>query len=539
MDKNHPCFTFGLCHNNILMTESTLITALQQAQIYNHPVTEIRLFETHISWIILTGDYAYKIKKPVDLGFLDFSSLDKRKYYCEQELQLNQRLAPDVYLEVVSITGTTEQPQINGRGAIFEYAVKMRQFEPQLQLDILLQQDKLSSDHIDQLADTVANFHQQIETATEDSPFGTVEVVWQPMQENFDQIRPRLEDETELPRLEHLHQWSKQNFKQLKPVITARKRNGFVRNCHGDMHLTNITLIDNKVTLFDCIEFNDNFRWIDVISEIAFTTMDLIDRQRPELAARLLDRYLQRTGDYAGLALLQLYQVYRALVRAKVAIIRHSQSGLTKTEQQQSLQQYKDYSQLAQRFTQAKHATLYIAHGVSGSGKTSLSQPLLEHFGIIRLRSDVERKRLFGLSAEAKSQSATDQGIYTKSTSQQTYQRLIELSRYTIKAGYNCVVDATFLKRQQRQLFHDLANQLGVPFVILHFYADEKLLRQWITERQELGNDASEATIEVLEHQLKTEQPLTETEADQIISIDSGQDDAVERLITAVTLTKI
>lgn len=516
------------------MTETKLITALQQAQIYNHSVTEIRLIETHISWIILTGDYAYKIKKPVDLGFLNFSTLKLRKHYCEQELQLNQRLAPDIYLEVVSLTGTAELPQINGSGETFEYAVKMRQFDPEKQLDQLLRQNQLSTDHIDQLADTVASFHQQIEIAAEDNPFGTAEAVWQPVQENFDQIRPRLEDETESARLKQLQQWSQQRFEQLKHVITTRKQNGFIRNCHGDMHLANITLINNKVTVFDCIEFNDNFRWIDAISEIAFTTMDLIDRQRPDLAARLLDRYLQRTGDYAGLALLQFYQVYRALVRAKVAIIRHSQSGLSKSEQKQSLQQFKDYSQLAQSFTQAKHATLYIAHGVSGSGKTTLCQPLLERFGMIRLRSDVERKRLFGMTAENKSQSDTGQGIYTSSASTQTYQRLIELAQYTIRAGYNTIVDATFLKREQRQQFHDLARKLKVEFVIIHFHADEKLLRQWVSERQAIGKDASEATIEVLEQQLKTEQPLTEDEADRIISIDSGRNDAVDRLISAV-----
>ena len=516
------------------MTKTPLITALLQPQCYPHSVAEIQLVETHISWLILTGDYVYKIKKPVDFGFLDFSSLELRKFYCEQELQLNQRLAPDIYLDVVSLCGTAEHPQINGNGEIFEYAVKMRQFDPRQQLDKLLQQHKLNSKHIDQLADIIASFHQQIDIAPRDSAFGTPEAVWDPVQENIDQIRPRLQDETELNRLDGLKQWSEQQFKQLKPVITTRKQQGFTRHCHGDMHLANITLIDDKVTIFDCIEFNDNFRWIDVISEIAFTTMDLIDRQRPDLSARLLDRYLQRTGDYAGLALLRFYQVYRALVRAKVAIIRHSQPGLSKTEQQHSLKHYKGYARLAESFTQIKPATLYIAQGVSGSGKTSLSQPLLERFGMIRLRSDVERKRLFGLTAEAKSQSKTAQGIYTTSASQQTYQQLIKLARHTIQAGYSTIIDATFLTRAQRQWFHELANELAVAFVILHFHADEALLRQWIIERQAAGKDASEATIEVLQQQLKTEQPLAEADADLIVSIDSGQDDAQDRLITAV-----
>jgi aminoglycoside phosphotransferase family enzyme/predicted kinase len=516
------------------MPDTTLIDALLNPAIYDHPVGEIRMVETHISWIILTGDYAYKIKKPVDLGFLDFSSLEKRHHYCQQELELNRRLAPELYLDVIAITGSAAQPQLNGTGKVFEYAVKMRQFDPDKQLDKLLQRNALTTEQIDQLADTIAAFHQRVERASDNSPFGTVDVVWQPIQENFDQVGVRIEDTSDVARLERLLQWSQQSFKQLKQVISARKRDGFVRNCHGDMHLANITLIDDKVTVFDCIEFNDNFRWIDVISEVAFTTMDLIDRRKPDFAARLLDRYLQRTGDYAGLVLLQFYQVYRALVRAKVAIIRHSQGGLSAAESQMSLQQFREYCQLAESFTESKPATLYIAHGVSGSGKTTFTQPLLERYGMIRLRSDVERKRLFGLTAEQKSRSDTGTGIYTPSASEQTYQRLRELARHILQAGYSTIVDATFLKREQRHFFHELANELNVPFVILHFHADEMLLRQWVNERMVAARDASEATIEVLEHQLKSEEPLTQEEADRIISIDSGRNDAVEKLIEAV-----
>jgi aminoglycoside phosphotransferase family enzyme/predicted kinase len=517
------------------MTDTRLISALQQPQIYDHPVGEIRLLETHISWVILTGEFVYKVKKPVNLGFLDFSTLELRKQYCEQELELNRRLAPQLYLEVVALTGAPDTPVINGSGEPFEYAVKMRQFDPEQQLDKLLQRNELTSAHIDQLADTIAGFHDTIECAEENNPYGSPTAVWQPMQENFDQIRSRLQDDSEQARLDRLQQWSKQRFDQLKGVITERKRQGFVRNCHGDMHLANITLVDGKVTVFDCIEFNDYFRWIDVISEIAFTTMDLIDRGRPDLSARLLDRYLQRSGDYAGLALLRFYQVYRALVRAKVAMIRHSQAGLTDTESEQSLQQYRDYSHLAESFTHTPPATLYIAHGVSGSGKTTLTQPLLERHGMIRLRSDVERKRLFGLSAEAKSRSETGAGIYTQSASEQTYQRLRQLARQTLEAGYSTIIDATFLKRDQRRLFQTLAQELDLPFVILHFHADKALLRQWISERLSEAKDASEANLEVLEHQLKTEEPLNEDEAGRIIAIDSGRDDAVQILLDQVS----
>lgn len=516
------------------MTENPLITALQNPKSYDHPVSEVRLFETHISWVILTGEYAYKIKKPVDLGFLDFSSLELRKHYCDQELLLNRRLAPELYLDVVRLTGTADQPSINGEGEPFEYAVKMRQFDPEQQLDKLLSQEKLTAAHIDQLADSIASFHQQIEIASADTQFGMPETAWLPVEENFQQIRPRLRDATELARLDRLYQWCQEQFKQLSDTLKQRKKDGFIRNCHGDMHLANMTLIDDKVTIFDCIEFNDNFRWIDVISEIAFTTMDLIDRKQADFAARLLNRYLQHTGDYQGLALLQFYQVYRALVRAKVAIIRSKQPDISRQELNQSLQDYSDYSLLAESFIQSEKPMLFIAHGVSGSGKTSLTQPLLEWFGMIRLRSDIERKRLFGLTETMSSDSKTGAGIYSADAGKQTYAKLVSLAEDIIDAGYSTIVDATFLKREQRQLFHELAQRLQVPFVILHFHADESLLRQWINERLKSGKDASEATIEVLEHQLKTEQELTDDEADHIISIDSGQKNATDALISAI-----
>lgn len=511
------------------MANTSLIQALQNPALYNHPVAHVEVIETHISWVLLTGDYAYKIKKPVNLGFLDFSTLELRRHYCQQELELNRRLAPQLYLEVIAIGGTPEEPTFNNHDKAIEYAVKMRQFPQQAQLDRLLMRGELHPHHIDQLADTIATFHQRIEVAPENSRYGSPAAILDPVEENFKQIQPLLSAAEEKARLQRLEQWSHQTFEQLRPVFEERKRSGFIRNCHGDMHLANIALIDEEVVIFDCIEFNDNFRWIDLISEIAFTTMDLFDRGQPQFAARLLDRYLQRTGDYEGLSLLQFYQVYRALVRAKVAAIRAHQSGLSNTERTAALNQYRNYTRLAERFTAKKRPTLFIAHGVSGSGKTTLTQPVLEKFGMVRLRSDVERKRLFGLTAETRTGAAT--GIYSNDASQRTYTHLLNTAKQVCQSGYDVIVDATFLTHSQRQPFRTLAHQLGIPFTILHFYADEALLRQWIEERAAAGKDASDATVEVMQKQLATEEPLTADEADRIISIDTGLDDADQCLI--------
>lgn len=313
------------------MPDITLIQALQNSALYDHPVSHFEVIETHISWVLLTGDYAYKIKKPVDLGFLNFSNLVKRHHYCLQELVLNRRLAPQIYLDVIAIGGKPEAPVL-GAEPIIEYAVKMRQFSQSARLDNVLASYELKAEHIDQLADNIAAFHEQIEIAGKDSDYGKPVSVLEPVEENFQQTFTLLSDDGDIRQLELLKNWSLTQYAQLSPYIKQRKMDGFVRNCHGDLHLANIALIDEKIVIFDCIEFNESLRWIDVISETAFITMDLIDRGHSSYAARLLDRYLQCTGDYPGLILFQFYKVYRALVRAKVAIIRAHQSLLPKHE---------------------------------------------------------------------------------------------------------------------------------------------------------------------------------------------------------------
>lgn len=515
------------------MPDITLIQALQNPAFYNHPVSHFQVIETHISWVILTGDYAYKIKKPVDLGFLNFSNLAKRHHYCMQELALNRRLAPQIYLDVIAIGGKPESPVL-GAEPIIEYAVKMRQFSQSARLDNVLASHELKPEHIDQLADNIAAFHGQTEIAGKDSDYGNPTIVLEPIEENFQQILTLLSDGEDIRQLEILKKWSLDKYAQLLPHIKQRKTDGFVRNCHGDLHLANIALIDEKIVIFDCIEFNESLRWIDVISEVAFTTMDLIDRGHTHYAARLLDRYLQRSGDYAGLILFQFYQVYRALVRAKVAIIRAHQPLLPKHEKQLAFKQYQEYIAQAEALSHQHPQTLFITYGVSGSGKTTLTQPLLEKLSLIRLRSDVERKRLFGLQAEAHTDSANSHKIYSADASQRTYHHLLTTAKQLCQSGFSVIIDATFLKQAHRQPFQALAKELNVPFVILQFYAEEQLLHQWIKKRAEVGADASEATIEVLQHQLTTIEPLSENEADHLISINSGDGNAAEKLIAAV-----
>ena len=523
------------------ITQDALITALQRKEAYDHPVDNISLRETHISWVFLTGRYAYKLKKPVDFGFLDFSSLEKRRHYCEEEIRLNGRLAPHLYLGVVAICGNISSPRINGQGPILEYAVKMRQFDTTQEFDVLLASGKLTKEHINETAQVLANFHANIAIAGTQSTFGTPEAIQQPVLENFEQINQLGKEWLAQHRLgkslEQLRQWSINHYQSLEPTFQERKKSGFVRECHGDLHLRNIVIYENRVMPFDGIEFNANLRWIDVMSELAFLLMDLDDHNRPDLSRRLLNNYLGITGDYAGLSVLRFYQVYRAMVRAKVAGLQLIQTtNNSKSSNEPLSQEIDNYIKLACRYTQTTTPKLIISHGLSGSGKTYLSQLLLEQFppeqgDIIRLRSDVERKRLFAMEETRRDKSGINKGIYNSKSSQQTYERLLQLTGNVLKAGFSVIVDAAFLKAGQRQKFYLYAKENNIPFLILHSKADMDIQRQRLRSRQRHDKDASDADVAILNQQLEHYSPLTDVEKSYTISIDTTHKTDLDELV--------
>jgi len=497
------------------------LDALLQADAYPHPVQQIELVETHISYVLLTGDYAYKIKKSLDLGFLDFSTLAKRQFYCQEELRLNRRLASEIYLEVVIIVRTDNGVRIIANSEsdheILEYAVKMVQFDPQMGFDHLLHRQQLTLSHLDQLAQQVGQFHATLPAATADSEYGSPATVRQPCLENFSQIRQHLPTLSEDPQLEQLEHWTREQLEQLENLFIQRQQAGDIRECHGDMHLRNIALWQDHIVVFDCIEFSPALRWIDTISEIAFLIMDLDAHQANAMGWYFLNRYLEQTGDYRGVPLLRFYLVYRAMVRAKVAAIEYHQHALA--EHQQELQHYLDQ---ADTYTRPGMPGLFINRGFSGSGKSYVTDRLLQRLGCIRLRSDVERSRLFGLQPVGDEAAEIGTGKYSAQASELTYQHLLELSRLLLQAGYRIIVDAAFLRHAQRQPFAQLAEQLSVPFRILDFEAGPEIMKQRIRERQATRRDASEADLAVLEHQLQHHDPLDAEESRLAIHIDTG-----------------
>jgi hypothetical protein len=481
-----------------------LIQALLEPKRYPGAVARVELVQTHISWVLLAGEFAYKIKKPLRLPFLDFSTLEQRQSCCLDELRLNRRFAPDLYLGVIGIFNTPHDPHWSGEGAPIEYAVKMRRFDEAARLDRVCARGELQPGHLSDLADTLVAFHATAAPAPLASRFGSTSEVIAPTRDNFSDLQQRLPDSQVQTRLSVLQAWTEAQFQRLAPLMEARKAAGRVRECHGDLHLANMVLIGGRVRMFDCLEFNEDLRWIDVANEIAFTYVDLLAHDQPGLATWFVNEVWSRSGDYQAAQLLRFYAVYRALVRAKVASIRTAQTHGDDCEAVA-------YLALAERLVAPPPLQLLITHGLSGCGKTVASNAVLQsdvHASTIRLRSDVERKRLHGLDATQRSGSATDAGIYAAAAHVHTYSHLRDLAGVLLRAGWSVVVDATFLKRADRQAFRVLARDVGVAFRILAPQATPAELRERILARSARGADASEATLEVLEQQMRTLEPL-------------------------------
>ncbi|MCG8611423.1 MAG: AAA family ATPase [Pseudomonadales bacterium] len=511
-----------------------LIKALQNPELYDHPVAEFKVMETHISWVILTGPYAYKIKKPVNFGFLDFSTLTQREHFCKEELRLNRRLAESLYLDVIPITGTPDTPAFNAGGEPFEYAIKMEQFAQEGLLDRLQENNALKAEHIDQLSDIIAEFHQKIEPVANTTQLGTPEAIFAPVAQNFEQIRPLLNDDKQLKQLEQLEGWANSAYARLKDEFQRRKDEGHIKECHGDIHLGNVTLQDNKVILFDCIEFNDDFRCIDTLSDLAFLLMDLENRGLDHFSRRLFNRYLEKTGDYQALPLVYFYKAYRAMVRAKIALFTMGNPSLDDAARAELLDTYQRYADLAERYSFVPNRYLLLTHGLSGSGKSTVAKALVESLGVIQLRSDVERKRLCALAVNSDATAAVGEGIYTQEITQKTYERLATLSELALHSGFAVLIDATNLKRWQRTLCSEIAEKEGVACILIDCDADPETIKTWITQRAETGQDASDATLEVLEAQQQSQEPLDAEEQEHTLKVRTDEEGQVEALINSL-----
>lgn len=444
--------------------------------------------ETHISWVLLAPGLAYKLKKPVRLPFVDYSTLERRRHFCEEEVRLNRRLAPSLYLGVSRITGTEDEPVLDGSGPVQEYAVRMRRFPSGALFSERLAAGTLSEDAVDRFALRLAQFHQAAPRAGDDGGAKGAE--------RRRVLLAALEGATPVlgaGAADRLRDWIGRECASLETFWRQRHAAGKVRECHGDLHLANVVVQDPDVEIFDCIEFDAALRWIDILEDAAFPLMDFIARGRAGLGWRFFNAWLEQTGEYGGLAALRLCVVGRALVRVQVEHLRAPDSRAAQA-----------FAGTAMAWSRGGHASLAITHGLPGSGKSFASQRLLQGEGAVRLRSDVERKRLMGLNPLDDSR-ARGVDLYTAAMTQRTYEHLFSVARSVLQAGYPVIIDAAFLRRDERRQALALARELGVPFSIIACEAPLPELRRRIGARRA---DASEADLVVLEKLREMVEPL-------------------------------
>lgn len=500
---------------------------LLTADAFEHPVTGLDILETNTSWIILTGRYAYKIKRAVAFDFLDMTTLAKRRFLCEEELRLNRRLAPDLYLDVVAITRGAKTLRIGGSGEVVEYAVRMRQFDRSQELSALLDRGEVSAEEIATFAARLARFHAAAARRSDSVDFVHTEHMRGAVLGNVAILLSHIDGELEMPALGPLIDWTHDFLDGSMRWFRRREENGFIRECHGDLHARNIVRWGGELVAFDCLEFDPKLRWIDIMNDVAFLFMDLAARGRKDLAFVFLNEHVEHTGDYDGIRLLPFYAVHRALVRAMVDALAAEQDPRKRRD---FGRRFQARIGIAADFVRPQPPILILMHGPSGSGKSWLSERLAPLIGAVRIRSDVERKRLAG---------STGADLYTPEFNARTYARLRECAESCLQAGLPAIVDAAFLRRADRDSFKFLAAGLDVPCMVLSCEAERKILSERITARARAAADPSDADLAVLDGQLRTLEPFRADERPLIAAISTTDPRAVQIAQAAIAAHRI
>ena len=500
------------------------IQALLSAEAYPHAVDAIELRQTHISYVLLAGDTVYKLKKPLDLGFLDFTTLEKRRHFCEAEVRLNSRLCADTYLGVVPVVERDGRVSIEGDGEVLDWAVKMRRLPENGMLHHHLESGSVTTEMIALLAHRLAEFHESSERSGEIDRYGGLETVAANWHENFEQTEAYVGRTITRPQFDEIRAFVENVAEEDADLFELRVREGRARDCHGDLRADAVCFVADGVCIFDCIEFNERFRYSDVASDIAFLAMDLEYRGRRDVSDELMTRYLGATLDSTLPLLLPFYKCYRAYVRGKVDGFQLDQPEVAEEQRREAAQRARRYFELAHEYaTGLTERTLIITAGVTGSGKSYLANALAARLGAFILSSDVARKRLLGIDPREAHIEAFGQGIYRAEVTERTYEALIEGGRPWLQRGKPVILDATFLRRDQRQAAMRLAYETNARFLTVECEAEESVVWERLSERRGDARVVSDGRWEVYQAQQEGREPFDELPVGSHMVVDTAQ----------------
>ncbi|MBS3777773.1 MAG: AAA family ATPase [Candidatus Thermoplasmatota archaeon] len=488
--------------------------------------SKIKMLQTHISFVVLTNSFAYKIKKPVDFGFLDFSTLEKRKYFCHEELRLNSRLCSELYEDVIKFT---EKPdgnhlEINGDGPVVDYAVKMKLFPQENIMTNLLQKQKITTDNIDELVDELVEFYKKSPANEEIASFGSIDAVKQNIDENFDQTKDKIDVTISKDDFTRIKKANELFFKEKKDLLKHRKKNGFIKSCHGDLHSGNIVLFNDSLCVFDCIEFNKRFRYIDVASDIGFLAMDLDIQNHPYLSSYFIQQYLKKSNDDTLLDVLNLYKSYRAYVRGKVLGFQLDDPHVDDEKKQMLLDQIKPYFSLSAYYAllmnihvKQKRPIVFMMSGLTGTGKSTVAGKLAVDYNAKVINTDLVRKKTAGVDKFKRHLDDPNTGLYSPKRVQQTYEKVMEYADGFLKEGKNIVLDATFQKKKHRDMARTLAHKYNAVFLPVYCSCPEHVAKEWLKERLQ-SESVSDGRWEIYQMQKDSFDMFTDEEKPLMIN---------------------
>ena len=472
-------------------SQPTLLSIIKKPSLYGNNIKNVSIIQTHISYVVLTGKYVYKIKKPVNFGFLDFSTIKKRKHFCEEELRLNRRLCPEIYLDVVSFTKKNDDIEINGSGEVIDYAIKMKEFPQESILNKLLEKNKINEKTIDNIVDILVNFYKSNKSSDEIDYFGTMEAVKHNTDENFEQTKDFINLTITKKIFDYIKKTTNDFLKINKNIFDDRVKNGFIKDCHGDLHSGNITLIDNKICIFDCIEFNQRFRYSDVASDIAFLSMDLDFLGHAYLSSYLIEKYVEKSKDENIFDVLNFYKCYRAYVRGKVTGFKLNDPNIDKIEKEKTINLARKYFDLAYYYTQLfsrknkkdVKPVFFITTGLTGTGKTTIARKFAVDYNAKIISSDTVRKEFAGIDKYERHHDAYNTGLYSPKKMKQIYDKIFEKADIFLKNQKNVVLDATFKIENLRDMARKISEKNNTCFLILYCNTPKEKVKEYLDAR--------------------------------------------------------